>query len=79
MNPRFGGGYPFSHLAGANLPAVLLAWANREQPDPEWLKVQPNITSSKCDGLVIVDNKPRGQQEPMQLDSAKDDTVVLKN
>ena len=77
LNPRFGGGYPFSHIAGANLPAVLLAWANREQPDAEWLKVQPNITSSKCDGLVIVDNKPRGRQEPMQLDSAKDDTVVL--
>ena len=66
------------HL-GANLPAVLLAWANREQPDAEWLKVQPNITSSKCDGLVIVDNKPRGRPEPTQLDSVKDDSVLLKD
>jgi carbamoyl-phosphate synthase large subunit len=79
MNPRFGGGYPFSHIAGANLPAVLLAWANREKPHADWLKVQPNITASKCDGLVIVDNKPRVQQQAThRLDSVKDDIVVLK-
>ena len=79
MNPRFGGGYPFSHMAGANLPAVLLAWANREKPHADWLKVQPNITASKCDGLVIVDNKPRVQQQAThRLDSVKDDIVVLK-
>lgn len=54
MNPRFGGGYPFSHLAGANLPAALIAWARGEQPDPCWLKVRPNVTGSKCDTLVVV-------------------------
>jgi carbamoyl-phosphate synthase large subunit len=80
MNPRFGGGYPFSHIAGANLPAVLLAWANREQPHADWLKVQPNITASKCDGLVMVDNKPRAPQQVIQqLDSVKDDSVVLRD
>ena len=80
MNPRFGGGYPFSHIAGANLPAVLLAWANREQPHADWLKVRANITDSKCDGLVMVDNKPRGPQQVMQqLDSVKDDSVVLRD
>jgi len=80
MNPRFGGGYPFSHIAGANLPAVLLAWANREQPQADWLRVEPNITASKCDGLAIVDNQPRAQQEAIQrLDSVKDDSVVLRD
>jgi carbamoyl-phosphate synthase large subunit len=53
MNPRFGGGYPFSHVAGANIPACLIAWASGEQPDPGWLSVRPNVTASKCDRLVV--------------------------
>jgi carbamoyl-phosphate synthase large subunit len=57
MNPRFGGGYPFSHVAGADVPAALLAWANHEQPDARWLTVKPNITASKYDWLIVVDNK----------------------
>lgn len=58
MNPRFGGGYPFSQLAGANLPAVLIAWANHERPDSSWLKVEPNVMASKYDELVVLDSKP---------------------
>ncbi|MEA5567714.1 ATP-grasp domain-containing protein [Anabaena sp. UHCC 0399] len=54
MNPRFGGGYPFSQIAGANLPAALIAWANGETPHQQWLKVQTNTMSSKCDRLVNV-------------------------
>lgn len=53
MNPRFGGGYPFTHLAGVNLPATLIAWANGEVPDPNWLILQANVLSSKCDRLIV--------------------------
>jgi carbamoyl-phosphate synthase large subunit len=52
LNPRFGGGYPFSHVAGANLPAVLIAWATGKPVNPNWLKVKPNVMSSKCARLV---------------------------
>ncbi|MFO0864140.1 MAG: ATP-grasp domain-containing protein, partial [Gemmataceae bacterium] len=52
LNPRFGGGYPFSHLAGANLPAAIIAWAEGETPDPAWLRVSPGIAAAKCDRLV---------------------------
>ena len=57
INPRFGGGYPFSHIAGANLPAALIAWANDQQPDPAWFRVQPNVTASRCDRLLVTNGK----------------------
>lgn len=30
MNARFGGGYPFSHLAGVDLPKAIIKWINGE-------------------------------------------------
>jgi carbamoyl-phosphate synthase large subunit len=54
MNPRFGGGYPFSHVAGANIPAALIAWAEGKIPDQSCFKFTPGITASKCDRIVMV-------------------------
>jgi carbamoyl-phosphate synthase large subunit len=52
LNPRFGGGYPFSHVAGANLPAALIAWVTGKPFNPNWLTIEPNVMSSKCARLV---------------------------
>lgn len=34
INPRFGGGYPVSHFAGAGFPELIVAMMNGEQPAP---------------------------------------------
>jgi carbamoyl-phosphate synthase large subunit len=52
MNPRFGGHYPFAHVAGANLPAAVLAWARGDKPSPSWFQMRPHVTAAKCSRLV---------------------------
>ena len=33
LNPRFGGGYPFSQEAGVNIPKAIVAWVKGEDVD----------------------------------------------
>lgn len=33
LNARFGGGYPFSHMAGVNLPMAIIKWLKNEDLD----------------------------------------------
>jgi len=51
LNPRFGGGYPFSHLAGADLPRAIIKWLNHIKLDDE-LSVKENITAVK--GITLL-------------------------
>ncbi len=57
LNPRFGGSYPFTHMAGADIPAVLIAWALGEPVDPAWLRTAPGVASAKCDRVVRIDEE----------------------
>ncbi len=58
FNPRFGGCYPFSHMAGANLPAAYLAWALGTQPDPVWLRARAGVKCFK-DFAFVTDQRSR--------------------
>lgn len=61
INPRFTGDYPFQHLAGANIPATLIAWAEGKEPDPQWLN--PAVDLKACKELVPVRSATPGAPE----------------
>jgi len=54
-NCRFGGGYPFSHVAGANIPAAIVAWALGKEPDPVWFRICSGVRSVKGVDVLVAD------------------------
>ncbi len=52
LNPRFGGGFPFSYEAGVNFPGALIAWAKGESFNLAELQPRYGETYAKCDYLV---------------------------
>lgn len=54
MNPRFGGGYPFTHMAGANYPAALMSWIAKKEFDFSCFKRNYDQIFSKFDDLIPV-------------------------
>ena len=47
MNARFGGGYPFSHMGGCNLPKAIIEWARGNEIDQDLISVTTGITGFK--------------------------------
>lgn len=47
MNARFGGGYPFSHLAGADVPRAIVAWLEGRAADPSCFAIRHGQESVK--------------------------------
>ena len=52
LNPRFGGGYPFSQSAGANFPAAILAWLDGGDVDTATFGRREGEVFAKADGLI---------------------------
>ena len=47
MNARFGGGYPFSHIAGCNLPLAIIKWIKGEKVSKDLLSAQIGVCGYK--------------------------------
>jgi len=47
MNARFGGGYPFSHMAGCNLPKAIINWTKGEPVSDEMLQAKIGLKGYK--------------------------------
>ncbi len=54
MNPRFGGGYPFSHEAGINTPAIYLSWLNGNTHVAQYNNYMPDLIFAKCDSIIPI-------------------------
>lgn len=54
LNPRFGGGFPFSYEADVNFPKALIEWLKGNEVDNSILFPKYGLTFAKCDYLVEV-------------------------
>lgn len=54
LNPRFGGGYPFSHEAGMNTAKAYIEWLKGSKKLNGVNNYKPGIAFSKCDRLMKI-------------------------
>lgn len=47
LNARFGGGYPFSHMGGCNLPLAIVNWVKGKEVSKEMISARTGITGFK--------------------------------
>lgn len=53
INPRFGGGYPFVHLAGADVPRFYLSRALDVEVEDDWRDYALGVVSAKHEGVRV--------------------------
>ena len=54
LNPRFGGGYPFSHEAGVDTPSIYLSWLSGVPYPRKNIKYTAGLQFSKCDRMIKI-------------------------
>lgn len=54
MNARFGGGYPFSHIAGVDLPRAIIQWLNGNDVDKSLLVAKTGVIGQKDISMIKI-------------------------
>lgn len=54
LNPRFGGGFPFSYEAGVNMPKAIIQWVKGDSVDPAILQPAYGKVFAKNDYLMEI-------------------------
>jgi carbamoyl-phosphate synthase large subunit len=54
INPRFGGGYPFSHEAGVDLVSIYLEWLKGNTNIAKYNNYKADVLCSKCDRILNI-------------------------
>ncbi|WP_298901894.1 ATP-grasp domain-containing protein [uncultured Psychroserpens sp.] len=54
LNPRFGGGYPFSHEAGINTAAIYIEWLKGHKNVAQFNNYSAGRMFSKCDRMLEI-------------------------
>lgn len=54
INPRLGGGYPYTHRAGADMPSALIRAARGLPYDPSLLEYEHGVTSSRREEFTVI-------------------------
>lgn len=64
INPRFGGGYPFSHIAGADVPHFMVASTAGVMPNVGWNSYQHDYIGAKHEGIIGFDPANKRYETP---------------
>lgn len=62
MNARFGGGYPFSHIAGVNLPRAIIKWVQNQSVEKEVFDYK-EVLAQKDIRIVELDKDTEGNMQ----------------